>query len=242
MTYLILIIEDDHELTHFLQDALQTQGYKTLVAYSGREGLRAIETWSPNLVILDLSLPDIDGFDVCQRIREQDHRLPILILTGRTETANRVKGLNLGADDYLVKPFDLDELLARVSALLRRAYESPARVLRFMDLVFNTESLEVRRGKRVIQLTPKESELLRMFMEHPRQVLSRERLYREVWGYPFTLGSNVLDVYIRYLRRKLEAHGEPRLIYTVRGVGYILREPEPEEHREEASHAQEGVR
>ncbi len=241
MTYLILIIEDELELANLLQEALQIQGYKTLTAYSGRDGLRRIQEWSPNLVILDLKLPDIDGFEVCQRIRERDHRLPILILTARRETANRVKGLNLGADDYLVKPFDIDELLARVGALLRRAYETQSRVLRFMDLIFNTESLEVRRGKRVIQLTPKESELLRMFMEHPRQVLSRERLYREVWGYPYTLGSNVLDVYIRYLRRKLEAHGEPRLIYTVRGVGYILREPEPQE-QEEASHAQEGVR
>ncbi len=242
MTYLILIIEDDRELADLIQEALYTEGYKSLAAYSGNEGLKHIDEWSPNLVILDLKLPDIDGFEVCQRIREKDHRLPILILTARGETANRVRGLNLGADDYLVKPFDVHELLARVRALLRRAYETQVRTLRFMDLVFDTEAHEVRRGRRVIQLTPKESELLRMFMEHPRQVLSRERLYQEVWGYHFGLGSNVLDVYIRYLRRKLEAHGEPRLIYTVRGVGYILREPKAEEEEEESEQAEEGVR
>ncbi len=225
MSYLILVIEDDRELAHFIQEYLQNEGFKVLVAYSGIEGLEKLRQWSPNLVILDLMLPDIDGFEVCKKIREKDQRLPILILTARRETINRVKGLNLGADDYLVKPFENLELLARVRALLRRAYQTQARTLRFMDLVFDVEANKVRRGDRTIQLTPKESALLRIFMEHPRQVLPREHLYQAVWGYQFAQGSNVLDVYIRYLRRKLEAGGEPRIIHTVRGVGYRLAEP-----------------
>ncbi len=225
MNYLILVIEDEREMAHMIQEYLQNEGYKTIVAYSGIEGLEKLRQWSPNLVILDLMLPDIDGFEVCKKIREMDQRLPILILTARKETANRVKGLNLGADDYLVKPFDFGELIARVQALLRRAYQTQARTLRFMDLVFDVESHKVKRGNRVIQLTPKESALLKILMEHPRQVLPREHLYQAVWGYQFTQGSNVLDVYIRYLRRKLEAEGEPRVIHTVRGVGYRLAEP-----------------
>ncbi len=226
MRYLLLLIEDDAELSAFLKEALEAAGYRVVTAGTGKQGLRELVQWSPNLVILDLMLPDMDGFEICRRIRKYDPKLPILILTGRKEVADRVRGLNLGADDYLVKPFDLQELHARIQALLRRAYEAQPGVYRFLDLTFDPMAREARRGQRIIPLTQREARLLQVFMEHPRQVLTRDFLYQEVWGYGYGQTSNVLDVYIRYLRRKLEAQGEPRLIHTVRGVGYILREPE----------------
>jgi len=227
MSYLILAIEDNRELALFLREALEEAGYTVILAHTGGEGWEKLTRRSPNLVILDLMLPDVDGFDLCRKIRQAYPKLPILILTGRKEVADRVRGLNLGADDYLIKPFDMRELLARVQALLRRTYDTAAQVYRFQDLILDPEAQKARRGKREIALTPRETRLLQAFMEHPRQVLSRDYLYRVVWGYEAGGASNILEVYIRYLRRKLEAGGEPRLIHTVRGRGYVLREPNP---------------
>lgn len=226
MAYLILTIEDHRELSLFLKEALEEAGYSVTLAYTGAEGWEKLTGRSPNLVVLDLMLPDMDGFDLCRKIRQAYPKLPILILTGRKEVADRVRGLNLGADDYLVKPFDMREFLARVQALLRRTYETEAHIYRFQDLILDPEAQKAHRGQREIPLTPRETRLLQVFMEHPRQVLSRDYLYRVVWGYEAGGSSNILEVYIRYLRRKLEAQGEPRLIYTVRGRGYVLREPD----------------
>ncbi len=228
-SYLILVIEDEPATAEVLRDLLLQEGYRVVLAYRGREGLEKVRTLSPNLVILDLMLPDLDGFEVCKRIREHDARLPILILTGRTESEHQIRGLDLGADDYVQKGAEPETLLARVRALLRRTYEVRVRTLRFRDLIFDPEIQELRRGNRKVRLTEKESELMRVFMEHPRQVLPRERLYKEVWGYQMHMVSNVLDVYVRYLRRKLADLGSPPLIHTVRGVGYVLREPDEDE-------------
>jgi len=192
-----------------------------LVASSGYTAL-SLATNQPDLIILDLMLPDLDGIEVCKKIRQQSD-VPILMLTARDETADRVLGLDSGADDYLVKPFALEELLARIRALLRRHRTPEKEVLRYADLQLNTATREAQRGNRVFQLTAKEYELLELFLRHPRQVLTREELMTKIWGYDYSGESNVLDVYIGYLRSKLEAGGEPRLIHTVRGVGYVLK-------------------
>lgn len=220
----ILIIEDDPAILKLLQRGLAYEGYQVDTATDGRGGLNSARDNSPDLVILDWMLPGMDGLDVCHRLR-LGGKIPILMLTAKDSIQDRVQGLDAGADDYMVKPFNLDELTARVRALLRRTLTERVQVFQFSDLSLNTSTREVIRAGKLIQLTAKEHELLELFLRHPRQVLTREVIFDRVWGYDFGGESNVLEVYIRYLRQKLEENEQlPRLIYTVRGVGYVLRE------------------
>ncbi len=219
----LLLIEDDEGIVRFLSRALSYEGYQVDVATDGEAGLALARANMPDLVILDWMLPGMDGLEVARRLRAMGDVL-ILMLTAKTSVADRVQGLDMGADDYMVKPFNMDELLARIRALLRRSRQEEPKVYRFADLELDTGTHEARRGERVIPLTAKEYELLELFMRHPRQVLTREQIYEQVWQYDFGAASNLLEVYIRYLRRKLEEGGEPRLIHTLRGVGYVLRE------------------
>jgi len=219
----ILVIEDDERILQFLSRALNYEGYQVDVAEDGLSGLVAAHNHSPDLVILDWMLPGLDGLEVCRRLREASN-LPILILTAKDTLADRVEGLDAGADDYLVKPFELEELLARIRALLRRAKIESPEILTFSDLHLDTGTHQVFRGDRFIELTIKEYELLELFLRHPRQVLTRELIFDRVWNYDFGGESNIIEVYVRYIRQKIEANGEPRLIHTVRGVGYVLRE------------------
>jgi two-component system, OmpR family, response regulator MprA len=220
----ILIIEDDPAILKLLQRGLSYEGYTVDTATDGRSGLNMARDHSPDLVILDWMLPGMDGLDVCHRLR-LGGAVPILMLTAKDTIQDRVQGLDAGADDYMVKPFNLDELTARVRALLRRTQAERVQVLQFADLSLDTSTREVTRGTRLIQLTAKEHELLELFLRHPRQVLTRDVIFDRVWGYDFGGESNVLEVYIRYLRQKLEDNEQlPRLIHTVRGVGYVLRE------------------
>ncbi len=219
----ILVIEDELKIADFLRRGLSYEGYKIETAANGETGLKAARDNMPDLVILDVMLPGLDGFEVAKRLRAGGD-VPVLMLTAKDAVSDRVKGLDSGADDYLVKPFAFEELLARVRALLRRHKPQEASALRFADVVLDTATREVTRGGRRVDLTTKEFDLLHFFMLHPRQVLSREMIYDRVWGFDFGGESNILEVYIRYLRSKLEANGEPRLIQTVRGVGYALRE------------------
>lgn len=220
----ILIIEDDQAILKLLQRGFAYEGYVVDVATDGRAGLNLARDRSPDLVVLDWMLPGMDGLEVCHRLRTGG-AMPILMLTAKDTIQDRVQGLDAGADDYLVKPFNLDELLARIRALLRRTQPERIPVLKFADLTLDTGSREATRGNKLIQLTAKEYELLELFMRHPRQVLTREVIFDRVWGYDFGGESNVLEVYIRYLRQKLEADPAlPRLIHTVRGVGYVMRE------------------
>lgn len=220
----ILVVDDDPALRSALDRALKLEGYRVSFAHDGRQALQLMTGGSQDAVILDLGLPLMDGIEVCRRVRERGDRTPVLMLTARDAVSDRVEGLDAGADDYLVKPFALDELLARVRALLRRTVATPAEaILKFADVVLDLQTMEVRRGKRELELTRTEFRLLELFMRNPRVVLSRSRIFEEVWGYDFGASSNALEVYVSYLRRKLEADGEPRLIHTVRGVGYTLR-------------------
>ncbi len=219
----ILIIEDDPAILKLLQRGLTYEGYQVDIATDGRSGLNLARDRHPDLIILDWMLPGMDGLEVCRRLRTGGS-LPILMLTAKDTIQDRVQGLDAGADDYLVKPFNLDELLARIRALLRRTQTERIQVYKFADLTMDTGSRQVTRADRLIQLTAKEHELLELFLRHPRQVLTREVIFDRVWGYDFGGESNVLEVYIRYLRQKLEAENEQRLIYTVRGVGYVMRE------------------
>lgn len=223
MNELILIIEDNEAIVKLLQRGLVYEGYKVDVALDGEAGLKMAKEHHPDLVVLDLMLPGIDGIAVCKELRS-DTALPILILTAKDAIQDRVLGLDAGADDYMVKPFELDELLARVRALLRRTQSDRATLLTFADLTLDTSTRLASRGDRTIQLTATEFDLLELFLRHPHQVLTREVIFDRIWGYDFGGESNVLDVYIRYLRQKLEENGEPRLIHTARGVGYALRE------------------
>jgi len=219
----ILIIEDDEGILQVLQRSLSYEGYSVETALDGRDGLVRARVRPPSLVILDWMLPGLDGLEVCQRLRSAGN-VPILMLTAKDTVADRVEGLDAGADDYLVKPFEFDELLARIRALLRRARPGGTpEALSFADLRLDTGTHQVFRGEREIELTAKEFELLELFLRHPRQVLTREVIYDRVWGYDFGGESNIIEVYVRYLRQKTEAGGEPRLIQTVRGVGYVLR-------------------
>jgi len=220
---LILVVDDDPKITALLHRSLTYAGYRSVKAHSGSEALEQAVNLNPDLVILDLMLPDIDGFEVCRRLREDVDPL-ILMLTARDEVSDRVRGLDSGADDYLVKPFALEELLARVRALLRRRLPETGKVLEFADLRLDPNTREVTRGDRPIQLTGKEFDLLALFMANPRRVLPRQTIMDRIWGYDYSGESNVLEVYIGYLRAKLEAGGEKRLLHTVRGVGYVLRE------------------
>jgi two-component system response regulator MprA len=220
----ILLIEDERKIADFIRRGLTLEGYQVQVAYDGESGLDAAVEQKPDLIILDIMLPAIDGIEVCKALRDAGFDMPILMLTARDAVRDRVAGLDAGADDYLVKPFAFDELLARIRALLRRRAAAEEEVLQFADLTLRPATREVTRGGRLIDLTAREFDILETFMRHPRQVLTREQLYERIWGYDFSGESNIIEVYIRYLRAKLEANGEPRLIHTVRGVGYVLRE------------------
>jgi two-component system response regulator MprA len=219
----ILIIEDDPAILKVLQRGLAYEGYAVDVATDGRTGLNLAHDHHPDLVILDWMLPGMDGLEVCRRLRLQGG-LPILMLTAKDTIQDRVQGLDAGADDYIVKPFNLDELTARIRALFRRTQTERNQVYQFADLTMDSDSRQVTRGKRLVPLTAKEFELLELFLRHPRQVLTREVIFDRVWGYDFGGESNVLEVYIRYLRQNLELENESRLIHTVRSVGYVLRE------------------
>ena len=219
----ILVVDDDPEILSLLKRGLSYEGYAVETASNGAEALSKAREKEPDLVVLDVMMPEMDGVEVARRLRQAGD-VPILMLTARGTVADRVAGLDGGADDYLVKPFAFDELLARVRALLRRRQPREREVLRFVDLTLDTASWEVRRGNDMIQLTAQEFDLLELFLRHPRQVLKRDFIYDRVWGYDFEGESNVIEVYVRYLRAKLEAGGKPRLIQTVRGVGYVLRE------------------
>ncbi|MGW7201177.1 response regulator transcription factor [Streptomyces chryseus] len=228
----ILIVDDEPAVREALQRSLAFEGYGTEVAVDGIDALAKTASYEPDLIVLDIQMPRMDGLTAARRIRSSGDTLPILMLTARDTVGDRVTGLDAGADDYLVKPFELDELFARIRALLRRSSyaagaaageAAPGHVLSFADLRMDLATREVTRGGRPVELTRTEFTLLEMFLAHPRQVLTREQILKAVWGFDFEPSSNSLDVYVMYLRRKTEAGGEPRLVHTVRGVGYALR-------------------
>jgi two-component system, OmpR family, response regulator MprA len=220
----ILVVDDDPRITDLLRRILAYEGYSVAIAASGSEALTRSLERPPDLVVLDIMLPGLDGLEVAQRLRTAGDNVPILMLTARDAVADRVKGLETGADDYLVKPFAPEELVARVKALLRRNQEEQHEVLRYADVELDTGTRIAHRGAREIELSPTEYELLLLFMKRPRQVLTREIILDRVWGMDFEGSSNVMEVYVGYLRAKLEAEGEPRLIHTIRGVGYVFKE------------------
>ena len=221
----ILVVDDEPAVRDSLDRALRLEGYGVELAADGSEALDRLAQNSVDAVLLDLMMPGIDGLEVCRRIRALGNRTPVLMLTARDAISDRVAGLDAGADDYVVKPFALDELLARLRALLRRSGASAGgQALHFADLVLDPVAYQVKRGDREIELTRTEFLLLELFLLHPRQVLTRSVIFERVWGYDFGPDSNSLEVYISYLRRKTEANGEPRLLHTVRGVGYVLKE------------------
>jgi two-component system, OmpR family, response regulator MprA len=219
----ILVIEDEMRIADLLRRGLTFDGFRVSVAGDGPSGLNIARDDPPDLVILDWMLPGLDGLEVCKRLRAAGS-VPIIMLTAKESVPDRVTGLNAGADDYVVKPFAFDELLARIRAQLRRNRPQATETLHFADLTMNTATREVMRGNRKIDLTTKEYDLLELFLRHPRQVMTREVIYDRIWSYDFGGESNIIEVYVRYLRQKLEAEGESRLIQTVRGVGYALRE------------------
>jgi two-component system response regulator MprA len=229
----ILVVDDDRAVRESLRRSLQFNGYQVELASDGLQAMAQIEAQRPDAVVLDVMMPRLDGLEVCRRLRSTGDDLPILVLTARDAVSDRVAGLDAGADDYLPKPFALEELLARLRALLRRATtendslaDAPP-AMRFADLELDPGTRDVRRGERLISLTRTEFALLELFLAHPKQVLTRSRILEDVWGYDFPTSGNALEVYVGYLRRKTEAEGEPRLIHTVRGVGYVLRETPP---------------
>jgi DNA-binding response OmpR family regulator len=219
----VLVVEDDDDIAQVLQRSLRLEGYEVKLAEDGVRALEEAHAFLPDVVILDLGLPRLDGMDVAKRMRDDGDDVPILILTARDALENRVEGLDVGADDYLVKPFERQELLARLRALLRRRPPRGMAPLRVGDLMLNPDTHEVSRGDRAIELTQREFELLEYLMRNERLVISRQKLLDEVWGYdPFSI-TNTIEVFVSNLRRKLEAGGEPRLLHTVRGAGYVLR-------------------
>jgi two-component system response regulator MprA len=221
----VLVVDDEPALRESLQLALRTEGFEVTAAPDGIAAIAAVTESEPDAIVLDVLMPGADGLEVTRRLRAKGHRVPILLLTARDAVGDRVDGLDAGADDYLTKPFALEELLARIRALLRRAApDELGETLRFAGLALDTGSREVSRGGRSIELTRTEFSLLELFLRNPRQVLPRSLVFDRVWGYDFGPSSNALEVYISYLRRKTEAADEPRLIHTVRGVGYALRE------------------
>ena len=223
----ILVVDDERALRDSLRRALALEGYEVELAADGEEALDRLGSreLEPDAIVLDVLMPRLDGLEVARRLRRAGNQTPILMLTARDQVDDRVAGLDAGADDYVVKPFALEELFARVRALLRRAGAEGDEALRFADLELDPATRDVRRGDDRIELTRTEFALLELFLRNPRQVLTRSLIFERVWGYDFGLSSNSLDVYIGYLRRKTEAAGKPRLIQTVRGVGYALREP-----------------
>jgi two-component system response regulator MprA len=224
----VLVVDDEPSVREALERILNHEGFDVAVACDGREAVRSQAAAPADAVLLDVLMPGLDGLEVCRRMRDTGDRTPVLMLTARDEVGDRVAGLEAGADDYLPKPFALEELLARLRALLRRSgWQGDREALRFDDLELDPLSYEVRRGERTIELTRTEFLLLELFMHHPRQVLTRDQIFDRVWGYDFGPSSNSLEVYVGYLRRKTESAGEPRLLHTVRGVGYVLRAPRP---------------
>ncbi len=230
----ILVVDDDKAVRDSLRRSLAFNGYEVDLAADGQAALDAVDVKRPDAMVLDIMMPRLDGLEVCRRLRNAGDSLPILVLTARDAVSDRVSGLDAGADDYLPKPFALEELLARVRALLRRrtpdeiaAAAGQSAVLAFGDLSLDPDTRDVRRGERAISLTRTEFSLLELLLAHPRRVLSRGQILEQVWGYDFPTTGNALEVYIGYLRRKTEADGEPRLIHTVRGVGYVLRDTPP---------------
>ena len=220
----ILVVDDERAVRDSLRRALELEGYQIELAGDGREALYRLDgDVQPDAVILDVLMPGLDGLEVCRRLRATGNSVPVLMLTARDAVENRVEGLDAGADDYVTKPFALEELLARVRALIRRTADGADEKLRFADLELDPGTREVRRGGEPIELTRTEFSLLELFMRNPRQVLTRSIIFERVWGYDFGFASNSLDVYIGYLRRKTEVDGRTRLIHTVRGVGYALR-------------------
>ncbi|GIP47207.1 response regulator transcription factor [Paenibacillus sp. DXFW5] len=222
----ILVIDDDEKITSMLRRGLAFEGYDVYTAQNGAEGLSMMMSADPDLIILDVMMPKVDGFEVCRRLREGGSTVPVLMLTAKDEVENRVKGLDLGADDYLVKPFALEELLARVRALLRRkdsAGDAGNQRLIFEDIVMDLDSREVTRAGQRLELTAKEFELLHLFLQNPKRLLTRDLIMDKIWGYDYSGESNVLEVYIAMLRQKTEEHGGKRIIQTIRGAGYILR-------------------
>lgn len=220
----VLVIDDDPAVTSLLKRGLSYERFDVETASGGAEGLKLARERYPDLVILDIMMPGMDGLEVLRRLRSVDARLPVLMLTARDASADEISGLAHGADDYVTKPFTFDVLLARVRSLLRRQEAEKPPVLRFEDLCLDTGTRQAMRGEREIDLTTTEYDLLRQFLEHPRRVLPRDFLMDRVWGYDFGGNTNVLEVYVKQLRQKLEAGGEPRLIHTLRGTGYVLRE------------------
>ncbi|MEM7554323.1 MAG: response regulator transcription factor [Cyanobacteria bacterium P01_A01_bin.84] len=225
MTAHILLVEDEAKLARFVELELSFEGYKVSVANDGLSGLTMARESHYDLLILDWMLPGLSGLEVCRRLRSTGEKVPIILMTAKDEVSDRVAGLDAGADDYVVKPFSLEELLARIRAHLRRNQEVESTdILSFEDLTLNKGTREVKRGNRLIELTAKEFDLLEYLITNPRQVITRDRILEEVWGYDFMGDSNIIEVYIRYLRIKLEANQEKRLIQTVRGVGYVLKD------------------
>jgi two-component system response regulator MprA len=225
----VLVVDDDPAVRESLRRSLAFNGYDVVLAVDGEQALRSISARRPDVVVLDVMMPKIDGLATCRALRAAGDDVPVLMLTARDEVSDRVAGLDAGADDYLPKPFALEELLARLRALLRRTTTSgpAAKTLQLADLSLDPATREVYRGDRRVRLTRTEFNLLELLLRHPRQVLTRERILEEVWGYDFPTTANSLEVYVGYLRRKTETEGEPRLIHTVRGVGYVARETPP---------------
>jgi len=221
----ILVVDDEPSVRNAVRRALVLAGYEVTLAEDGEQALSALAVRSPDAVVLDVLMPSVDGLEVCRRLRAAGDRTPVLMLTARDTVADRVNGLDAGADDYVVKPFALEELLARLRALMRRTGDAPSdTALRFADLILDGAARRGFRGERTIELTRTEFALLELLMSNPRIVMTRATIHERIWGYDFGPGSNSLGVYVGYLRRKLEAGGEPRLIQTVRGVGYVLRD------------------
>lgn len=224
MSARILLVEDEEKLAKFVELELSYEGYEVSVAHDGLTGLMTARDLNPDLIVLDWMMPGLSGVEVCRRLRQTGSQVPIILLTAKDDVSDRVEGLDAGADDYVVKPFSIEELLARVRAHLRRSDPQEADLLVFADLSLNRKTREVFRNQRPIELTAKEYDLLEFLLINPKQVLTRDRILEEVWGYDFMGDSNIIEVYIRYLRIKTESEGEKRLIQTVRGVGYVLKD------------------
>jgi DNA-binding response OmpR family regulator len=220
----ILVIEDEIRLARFIELELSSEGYTITVAHNGMDGLALVRESNPTLIILDWMLPGLTGLELCRLLRATGNTTPIIFLTAKDDISDRVVGLDAGANDYVVKPFSIEELLARIRAQLRHQQEDNQDLVKFTDLTLNRRTREVYRGKRAIDLTAKEFDLLEYLLSHPRQVLTREQIIQRVWGYDFIGDTNIIEVYIRYLRTKLEGEGESRLIDTVRAVGYVLKD------------------
>ena len=219
----VLLVDDDAAIRRSVAEGLELEGFSVVPASGGRAALAALESVKPAVVVLDLGMPDLDGIEVLERMRGGGNDVPVCVLSARDEVDDRVRGLQAGADDYVVKPFAMAEVTARLHALLRRRPPAPAGRLEVGDLVLDPATREARRGERDLELTRREHDLLALFMRRPNEILSRREMHEEVWGYTFDPGTNVADVFVGYLRRKLEADGEPRVLHTVRGVGFVLR-------------------